>query len=179
MAAPTGIFRYRDDEFIALMILPHQWTQIVAALEMPELATDPRFNSPRARRDNNTALRDVIEAWLTQFPTRDAALAALERHRVPCAPVLTVAEAMAHPHMRERGTIRTVDDPHLGRFDIPGPPARFSAWPTPTNLKADLLGEHNESILAELAGLSAGEIKALYAEGVLVRDAALEGTQAP
>ena len=46
---------------------------------------------------------------------------------------------------------------------------RFSEWPQPTELRADLLGEHNEEILGEL-GLSAQEIDQLYVEKVLVQD---------
>jgi crotonobetainyl-CoA:carnitine CoA-transferase CaiB-like acyl-CoA transferase len=42
-------------------------------------------------------------------------------------------------------------------------------------LRADLLGAHNEEVLKELAGLSDAEIAALYDEGVLVRDPALNG----
>lgn len=169
---PTGVFRYGEDEFVAIMVLPHQWTQLVAALGMPELEADPRFGSPRARRDNKEDMRHILEGWLSRFPTRADAIDALEAHRVPCAPVLSVAEAMAHPHMRARGTVRTVDDAHLGRFDIPGPPVRFSAWPPNPALKADLLGENNESVLQQVAGLSDPEIAALYEEGVLVRDRA-------
>ena len=51
----------------------------------------------RPRRDNNAAIQALIEEWLAGFETREAALGVLERHRVPCAPVLTLNEAMAHP----------------------------------------------------------------------------------
>jgi CoA:oxalate CoA-transferase len=167
---PTGNFRYSDDEYVAIMVLPHQWTQLVAALDAPELATDPRFASPRARRDHKEELRGIVECWLQTFPSRADAIAKLERHRVPCAPVLNLAEAIAQPHLRDRGTVRRVHDAHLGTFDITGMPAKFSAWPAPTGLRADLLGEHNEQILRDVLGLSPGQIDALYDEGVLVRD---------
>ena len=75
--------------------------------------------------DNNMALEHVIEGWLGGFPSRDAAVAALETERVPCAPVLTVHEAMAHPHLRQRGTVRRVRDETIGAFDIPGLPVKI------------------------------------------------------
>src|SRR5713101_6242984 len=125
---PTGIFRCNDDEFIAIMVMPYQWPQMISAMSMPELADDPRFNTPRARRDNNAALKHIIEGWLGDFPGRDAAVAALEAERVPCAPVLTLHEAMAHPHLRQRGTVRRVRDESIGEFDIPGLPVKFSRW---------------------------------------------------
>jgi len=171
---PTGVFRYRGEEFISIMVMPHQWRQMVKAMGMPELAQDARFATPRARRDNNEALKAVVEAWLARFPSRAAAIEALEAERVPCAPVLALDEAMAHPHLRARGTVRRVKDPLIGEFDIPGMPAKFSRWPERQELKAARLGEHNEEVLTDLLGLSAAEIAALYAEKVLVRDAALE-----
>ncbi len=167
---PTGVFRYAGEEFIAIMVMPHQWKQMVAAMGMPALADDPRFATPRARRDNNEALKPIIEEWLSGFPSRDAAIAALEAVRIPCAPVHTLHEAMAHPHLRARGTVRRVEDRHIGAFDIPGPPARFSQWPIATPARAALLGEHNDEVLRELLGLPDAEIAALYAENVLVRD---------
>jgi CoA:oxalate CoA-transferase len=167
---PTGIFRCKGDEFIAIMVMPYQWKQCVAAMGMPELLTDSRFESARARRDNNGALRDIIEQWLSTFPNRDAAIAALEAQRVPCAPVLTLREAMDHPHLRERGTVRRVKDRAIGAFDIPGLPVKFSRWPERGSVEADLLGEHNEPVLREVLGLSDAEIAELYAEKIIIRD---------
>jgi len=171
---PTGLFRYRGEEFIQIMVMPHQWPQMVEVLRMPELASDPRFQSPRARRDNNEALKAIIEEWLQRFPSRDAAIAALEGGRICCAPVLTLHEAIAHPHLRERGTVRRVKDPIIGEFDIPGMPVTFSGWATDGPVQAPLLGEHNDAVLRDLLSLSDAEITALYAEQVLVRDPLLE-----
>jgi CoA:oxalate CoA-transferase len=167
---PTGIFRCGDGRYISLAILPHQWQQFVETLAMPELLQDARFSSAVLRRDNNDALKQILEDWLGRFESREAALAELDRNRIPCAPVLTLNEAMAHPHLRERGTVRRVCDPAIGEFDIPGMPVKFSAWDVPTKLRADLLGEHNAEVLQELLQLSDAEVAALYAEKVLVQD---------
>src|SRR5262245_24701053 len=110
---PTGVFRYRDGQYVSLMVLPHQWPQLVKALGRADLLEDIRFSSARARRENKEALRVLIEEWLQGFPSRDAAIAALVAERVPCAPVLTLNEAMALAHVRERGTIRPVQDRHI------------------------------------------------------------------
>ncbi|MCO4865827.1 CoA transferase [Cupriavidus sp. WGlv3] len=171
---PTGIFRCGDGTYLTLATLPHQWEQFATALGRADLLTDPRFATAALRRDNNAQLKEILEAWLSGFPSRDAAIAALEQQRIPCAPVLSLREAINHPHLQERGVVRTVSDPYVGEFQIPGPPARFSAWQYGSALKADLLGEHNEQVLKDIAGLSEAEIDALYAEGVLVRDRLLE-----
>jgi CoA:oxalate CoA-transferase len=170
---PMGIFRWRGDEFISINVLPHQWAQLAKTLGRPELARDPKFATAHARRDNNAEIVTIIEEWLRQFPTRDAAIAALERDRIPCGPVLTLNEAMRLPHLGERGTVRQVFDSQIGAFAIPGNPARFSDWKASAGVKADMLGESNEMVLRQF-GLSPAQIKELYAEGVLVRDPLLD-----
>jgi crotonobetainyl-CoA:carnitine CoA-transferase CaiB-like acyl-CoA transferase len=167
---PTGVFRYRDDQFVAIMVMPYQWPQFLKALNRPELADDARFRDPRARRDNNEALKGIIENWLIGFASRDAAIAALETERVPCAPVLSLREASAHPHLRERGTVRGVRDADIGAFDIPGLAAKFSRWTPAADLRADRLGEHNDEILRNLLALSEADIRQLYADKIVVCD---------
>ena len=171
---PIGIYRCRgEDSFVSINVLSHQWPQLAKTLGRPELASDARFATPHARRDNNDEIVAILEEWLARFPTRDDAIAALERDRIPCAPVLTLNEAMQHPHLLERGTVRPVEDGQIGPFAVPGPPARFSDWAVPADVKADMLGASNESVLAEL-GLSPADIAALYADKVLVHDPLLD-----
>ncbi len=170
---PTGIFGCSDGTYLTLAILPHQWRQFVDTLEMPHLLTDPRFTSASLRRDNNDALKAILEEWLSRFPSREAAIERLEKNRIPVAPVLTLNEAMAHPHLRERGTVRRVKDLALGEFDIPGSPVRFSARRPAEVVHADRLGEHNVEILSKYLGLSPAEVDDLYQVGALVRDATL------
>ena len=110
------------------------------------------FTSNGRRVRNNAALKEMIENWLASFPDRDAAVAALDKDRVPCAPVLSLEEAMEHPHLRERKTVRKASDPRLGEFDLPALPVKFSAWPDRTDLKASLVGEDNEAILRDMLG---------------------------
>lgn len=170
---PTGNFHCGSGEYIALAVMPHQWNSFVEALAMPELLEDPRFANKVLRRDNNAALKAIVEKWLGTFPTRDAALQRLEEFRIPCAPLLTLPRAMRHPHLRSRGTVRRVKDPALGEFDIPGTLVKFSKWTPPENVRADLLGEHNEQLLKEFLSLSDAEIARLYAKEIIVRDAHL------
>ncbi len=171
---PTGIYHYGGDQYVYLCVpTAHQWPQLCRAMGMPELATDPRFKSARGRRDNNAELQEIIEDWLASNPTRDAAIAALDKERVPCAPVLTVNEAVNHPHLNERKTVRWVEDPQLGKVAIPAVPVKFSAWPDRTDLRSARLGEDNERVLHDLTNLSDEQIRKLYADGVLVRDKTL------
>lgn len=171
---PTGTYHYKGDEYVFLTIpTPHQFVQFCRAMGKPELATDPRFKSARGRRDNNAELQKIIEDWMATFQTRDDVIAALDKERVPCAPVLTVNEAVKHPHLNERKTVRWIEDPLLGKVAIPAVPVKFSAWPDRIDVRSARLGEDNERVLHELTNLSDDQIKKLYADGILVRDSTL------
>jgi crotonobetainyl-CoA:carnitine CoA-transferase CaiB-like acyl-CoA transferase len=169
---PTGIFKCGDGRYITLMSLAHQWPQLVSALDMPELLSDPRFSSASARRKNNDLLKDILEGWLASVGSREACLKALESQRIPVAPVLDLNEVIELGHLNERGTVRSVNDPLLGDFKVPGMPARFSGWKPAEKLSAARLGEHNAQVLQEY-GLSDAEITELHDAKIFVRDAAL------
>jgi crotonobetainyl-CoA:carnitine CoA-transferase CaiB-like acyl-CoA transferase len=166
--SPTGVYKCPGG-YIMLIVQQHEFSRLARALGRPELADDERFKSNSRRVRNNDALKQIIEDWFATFPDRDSVVAALDRFRVPCAPVFSVEEAMAHPHLRERQTVRRVHDRELGEFDITGLPVRFSDWPAPTDLRASRVGEDNEAVLREMLGLADTEIAALYAEGVLLK----------
>lgn len=166
LVAPLGVFR-SPQGFIVIVALGDQWLRLCKAMQMEELASDPRFAEGPARLANREALAEIIEGWLANFPTDRAALDALEAARVPVAPVLTVAEATEHPHLIERGTVRTIEDRGVGPFRIPGMPLRFSDFPGDLDLTAPFLGEHNREVLSERLNIGDARIAELEAAGAL------------
>ena len=165
--APTGIFR-GPEGYIMILALLHQWPVLCKAMGREDLIKDERFKTNELRVANLPDLIALIEGWLQGFPTDAAAIAALQAVRVPVAPILTVPQAIAHPHHRARGTVRRVSDRMLGEFDIPGMPLRFSAHPDLPELQAPLLGEHNGEILTGVLGYDAARVAELESAGVLV-----------
>jgi CoA:oxalate CoA-transferase len=166
--SPAGVFK-ANGGYIMLLVQPHEFPRLARAMGQPELVSDPRFSSNGRRVRNNAILKEMIENWFASFPDRDSAVAALDKERVPCGPVLSLEEAVGHPHLRERKTVRKAGDPRLGEFDLPAMPVKFSAWLDRTDLKASLVGQDNEAVLREMLGLSAGEIAELYAAQVLIK----------
>jgi CoA:oxalate CoA-transferase len=112
-------------------------------------------------------IRGLIQRWLDAMPTDDEIIRVLEEARIPVAPVLTVAEAVNHPHLRQRGTVTTISDPVLGAFDVPASPWRFSEFPEPLDLRAPFLGEHNARILKQYLGYSEERLQQLADDKIL------------
>jgi crotonobetainyl-CoA:carnitine CoA-transferase CaiB-like acyl-CoA transferase len=164
---PGGIFQGNGGG-IMIMAFLHHFRDLCAAMGRPELATTPGWENDNARLERRDEVIAVIEAWLASLPSVDAAIEILERHNVPCAPILSVAETVSHPHLLARGTVRTVNDRVAGEFQIPGHPIHSNRYPAndPT-LIAPLLGEHNREVLMELLGKDDAAVDALEAKGVL------------
>jgi len=166
-ASPAGVFKGRERYFILIAPLEQHWSKLCEAMGRPEMARDPRFTDNETRMKHLDALVDTIEGWLRSQPSDDAALETLKAHHVPVAPILSVPEALQHPHLRQRGTVRTVHDRLLGDLEVPGFALRFSDFPTPLELQAPLLGEHNAEILTEWLGYSPDQIQDLERRGIL------------
>ena len=165
---PAGVFRASGGRDITIMAFLHHWKDLCAAMNRPDLAADPTLDSDPKRLERRAEVIALIETWLQGFSDPAEAIAILEAHNVPCAPVLSVAESMVEPHLVARGTIRTIDDPLAGSFEVPGFPLRFSDFPEPLPLTAPTLGQHNDDVLTGLLGKSEEDVARLRAAGVLL-----------
>lgn len=163
--APQGAFE-GPDGWVVIQVMQRQWAGFCRAIGRPDLEHDERFNDLKSRHKNMVELNDIVDEWLAAQASDDAAIAALEAERVPCAKVLEPIDAAGHPHYESRQMIRHVSDPILGEMMVPGNPLRFSEQPDPLELTAPLLGEHNDLILGEL-GYDSASVARLTEAGVL------------
>jgi crotonobetainyl-CoA:carnitine CoA-transferase CaiB-like acyl-CoA transferase len=95
-----GLFRSRDDQWIALGVLSEQrlWDAICRALELGDLE-GLAFDARLARTDEvNATLARVISDL-----DRADALARFDAEGAPASPVLRPEEVAGHPQFRERG----------------------------------------------------------------------------
>ena len=163
--APQGVF-HGPQGWIAIQVMEAQWKGFCRAMERPDLEVDERFNTIRLRSRNRAELNPIVEAWMGTFPDDAALIERLESERIPCAPVLDPADAITHPYFVERGMARSVTDPFIGEFVIPGNPLKFSEQPGELDLQTPMLGEHNGSVLRGL-GYTDAQIDAMSESGVL------------
>ncbi|MDH4146578.1 MAG: CoA transferase, partial [Acidimicrobiia bacterium] len=147
---PAGAFRSPQGWIVILCTL-NQMPYLWAAMGREDLAEDPRFVHNQARLDNLDSFVALVEEWMAGFGSDAEVIDVLERHRVPCGPVLNPADALSHPWFLERGTVRQVDDPLIGPLMVPGSPIRYIDEPPPPPLVAAALGEDNRAV-ARLAG---------------------------
>lgn len=106
------------------------WQRLVGALDRPELAEDPRFATFADRHRHADELISVLQQ---RFRARPGAewLDLLAEAGVPCAPVNSVAEALADPQTVARQAVVSVPHPTWGEVRQIASPVRVG--PTRTD----------------------------------------------
>jgi crotonobetainyl-CoA:carnitine CoA-transferase CaiB-like acyl-CoA transferase len=141
-----------------------EWAALTSALERPEWLEDRRFSTP-ALRDQNIDQRLAMTQDVLRTRSTEAWLQRLEAAGVPCAPVLTRDEVIAHPQIAASGILLESEHPTAGRLRQTRTAARFEAA-TIIRRGAPRLGEHSHEILTEL-GLAEETIEALRRQRVI------------
>jgi CoA:oxalate CoA-transferase len=165
--APLGVFNGKSCPILIMASTQHQFGYLCQAMGRPELPADPRFKDNADRMAHVEELKHLIQEWFDSMPSDEEIFRLFDEYRVPYAPVLTIEQAIAHPHLRDNEIVRTINDRFLGQFDVPGFPLRFSRSPRHQLLEAPTLGEHNHLVLKEYLGYSLEQIDALERDGVL------------
>lgn len=137
-----------------------QFGILCAELGEPALCEDPRYRKNRDRVTNRDSLRPHLIALLANLD----GMTLFERLMsigVPCAPVLTVEQALALDHTRER-EMRVELDGYRG----PGVAIKLSRTPGSVRRPPPRIGEHSEAVLKRF-GYSAERVAALFESEVV------------
>jgi crotonobetainyl-CoA:carnitine CoA-transferase CaiB-like acyl-CoA transferase len=163
-AATLGIFACADG-YVGLHIMARNFASFTRVMGEEWMADDERFRDARARLLHNDELLAQVYAWAAGA-TREEIYRRAAEERCPMAPVLSIPEVLAHPHLEERESFRELDDPRAGKLTYPGPPFRPAegAWQL---RPAPRLGEHNAEIYGELLELGRRDLVRLRAAGVI------------
>ena len=113
------------------------------ALELSELAADPRFTTNSERVANRQELSRLLGERIATLRAADL-VKRLERARVPCAPIQDLAEVVAHPQTQAVGMIEDVPHPAIPNLRLVGLPLSFDGSRVSLAGPPPLLGEHTE-----------------------------------
>lgn len=163
-SAPSGTFATADAPLNIVNNEQNQFERLCTAIEAPELLADPRFVDRDARLRHRGELRAALEQRLAAGSAAEWE-ARLAAGGVPVGPVLSVAEAVAHPQVAARGVLHELDAPALGRkLRVAGAGFQVDGTPPAPATPPPVLGEQTEQILRRL-GCEEAEIAALRASG--------------
>lgn len=115
------------------------FAKLAAELAQPQWLQDERYATNRARLQNKQALVAELNQLLRQH-TREQWLQRFERVGVPCAPVHSVAEALAHPQVQ---ALQMVQPLAGSGFALTGLPLTIDGQRATWQSAAPTLGQHN------------------------------------
>ena len=161
---PYRLYPTSDRPMVVAVGNNAQFGRLVAAIGLPDLATDPRFATNRDRLDHRDDLDRLIEGQMRTHPFSHWQ-AALQAAKIPFAPVNSVLDALNLEQTRARGM--RIDLPHVDGSTVPGPgnPIRLSRTPVRYRGAAPVLGGDTDSVLRDVLGRTPEEVERLRASG--------------
>ncbi len=142
-------FRTSDGYLAVVPYTDAQWQRFFALAERPDLGADPRFAKLNERSQNIGELYALLEPIVA---ARDTAqwIALLESADLPFAPVNSVDDLLADPHLQAVGFWHSMQHPTEGQLTLPGIPVHYSATPGSIRRPPPTYGQHTTEVLAEL-----------------------------
>ncbi|MFO0729341.1 MAG: CoA transferase [Myxococcota bacterium] len=162
---PYESLRTQDGLYMLAVGNDAQFQRLMKLLGLEGLAQDPRFVTNRARVTNRPALLEHIRPKFEAKTSSDWDRI-LSGEGIPGGPVLDVQQAIEHPQLRARGTVKTTVHPAAGQIRAVRSPVRLeeeAPFPAPP----PLLGEHTRSVLGEVLGLDADALATLIRAGAI------------
>ena len=159
---PYGPFPAGDGKTVFFGIQnEREWANFCAiALEQPQLAADPRFDSNSHRVANRRALTDIIGSAFSKS-TAEQVVERLDKAQIANARLNTMQEFWDHPQLQARSRWREVDSPR-GTIKALVPPVTMQGV-EPRMDPIPAVGQHTRLILREL-GFDDGFIAELEGE---------------
>jgi crotonobetainyl-CoA:carnitine CoA-transferase CaiB-like acyl-CoA transferase len=163
---PYQVFRAADKDVVIAVGSEKQWAQFCAVLGLgPEVRDDPRFVTNQERLKRRAELIPILQERLSHF-SAEALLGQLREAEIPCGPINTVPDILSDAHYTARGNVITQTHPTAGEIHSLANPVRLTDTPSTYRRPPPRLGEHTDSILAEL-GYTTEAIAGLRAEIVV------------
>lgn len=162
---PYQLFETRDGNVVIAVGNDRQFASLARLMDMPDLATDPRFAKNSGRVSNREALIQIISSCVKGRTTNEW-LDGLRSVGVPCGEVRSVTDALHAPETLERGMLSTVAHPTEGDVSLVSSPLHLMGTPVAKPVAPPLLGQHTTDVLKTL-GYSQEAIERLVSDGVV------------
>jgi crotonobetainyl-CoA:carnitine CoA-transferase CaiB-like acyl-CoA transferase len=159
--APRDAFRTSDERWVAVSGTSQSVAdRIFAAIDRPDLSSDPRFSSNEARLANVDELHRLIEEWVGQHTLQEV-MTAFEANEAAASPIYDIQQIFADLQYRARGTLVRVDDEELGDVVLPQVQPLLSETPGRVRHAGLPQGAANDDVYRGELGLTEAEMASL------------------
>jgi formyl-CoA transferase len=163
-AIPTGVFKTKDG-YINIAASGQLFLRLCKAIDAPELAANPDYESSQSRSKHREALHAAIGAKIATRPSAEW-IEILNQAGVPCGPIYTIDQMFADPQVKTLNIPQPVDHPTLGHLELVGNGVKLTRTPAQVRTPAPEKGQHTREVLAEF-GYDTAAIADLQARGVV------------
>ena len=157
---PYETFEASDGHIIIACGNQGFWEKFCKLAGLDHLLADDRFTTMKKRVENRAELTPLVAAAVKTH-TRRAWYNLLDREGIPCGLIKNVAEVCTDPQVLARDMVVQLNHPTAGTISVNGVPIKLSATPGEVKDPPPRLGEHTETILAEILGYTADQIAEL------------------
>ena len=164
-SSPTGVFKTSDGYMNIAAMGTEMYVRLVNILGVPDMATDPRYQTLQLRAKNRPALNAEIEA-VTLQNTTSFWIDLLNKEGVPCGSIKNVQETMEDPQVQHLGMAKALQHPKLGEISVVGQAVILSRSKKDVFTAAPDRGEHNDEVYAEF-GITPEHLAQLRQEGAI------------
>jgi crotonobetainyl-CoA:carnitine CoA-transferase CaiB-like acyl-CoA transferase len=165
--SPAGTFETKDGRYVQIAAGGDAvFRRLVEAMEMPELAEDPRYARSKDRITRPDELEKILSDWIAARDFHDIE-GRLVGNNVPFGGIYTADDIAEDPHYAARENIVDIPDPEEGTVRMPAPLPKLKRTPGHIAHAGPPLGQHNAEIYREILALSDGDLAALAADGVI------------
>jgi len=165
--SPAGTFETKDGRYVQIAAGGDAvFQRLVEAMDMPELAEDPRYARSKDRITRPDVLEKILSDWIAARDFHDIEVK-LVGNNVPFGGIYTADDIAEDPHYAARENIVDIPDPEEGTVRMPAPLPKLKRTPGHIAHAGPPLGQHNAEIYREILALSDGDLAALAADGVI------------
>ncbi|UCH08003.1 MAG: CoA transferase [Deltaproteobacteria bacterium] len=165
-AAPHGAYPCQGEDrwCVIAVFTDDEWKNLCQVMGNPDWTKDSKFATLLGRKQNEEELDKLIGEWTTNF-TAEEIMTRLQAEGVE-AVVVSNAQDMYNDPALNRYLWAEMEHAVIGKYHLQLPPFKLSKMPSQVRMSGPLLGEHNEYVYINMAGLSQEEYKQLEEEGV-------------
>ena len=160
---PTGVFKTKDGYINIAASGGHIYKRFCESIKAPELMTDERFSTDKARAKNRDVLNAEIEKRVATYGSAEL-VEMLNKAGVPAGPIYKMDEMFADPQVKHLKMAHPVHSPKLGDIELIGQAINMSRTPFEMRSATPEQGEHTEAVLKE-AGYDAAAIASFKQRG--------------
>jgi len=160
----ANLFRAKDSYLLLAVDDEKQYRNLMTALGRTDLLDDPRFSDWFLRKENELALRAIIESALAAEDSKTWERR-LNDAGAPCASIWKIEEIIDHPQIAARNVMQTVDSPY-GALRLMGSGFQMAHGGGKLDTLAPAVGADTDAVLADI-GYDTAAIAALRADAII------------